>query len=144
MSYYPNNNFYQNYSYGSGMYQPQQAQPIIAALQGKVVDSIDMVRVNEVPFGGFGVFPKGDLSEVYIKSWNSNGTTQINTYRPVLNEESKENKEAASVNELLEKINTLNTKLDLLMNNAAAASSAQTKVQESKSIPAKDVKVNAY
>ena len=91
MNYYPNN-FYQNYSYGN-MYQPQQAQPAVAALQGKVVDSVDMVRVNEVPFGGFGVFPKGDLSEIYVKSWNNNGTTQINTYKPIPVEETKEAKE---------------------------------------------------
>ena len=107
MNYYPNNNFYQNYSYGNGMYQNQQVQPTIATLQGKVVDSIDMVRVNEVPFGGFGVFPKGDLSEVYIKSWNSNGTTQINTYKPVPAEETTEAKEFSSIEALSKKMDEL-------------------------------------
>lgn len=137
MNYYPNN-FYQNYSYGN-MYQPQQAQPAVAALQGKVVDSVDMVRVNEVPFGGFGVFPKGDLSEIYVKSWNNNGTTQINTYKPVPVEETKEAKEISSRDELLEKINALNEKLDALMNGTA-------KQAPTPAIPAaaKDVKVNAY
>lgn len=137
MNYYPNN-FYQNYSYGN-MYQPQQAQPAVAALQGKVVDSVDMVRVNEVPFGGFGVFPKGDLSEIYVKSWNNNGTTQINTYKPVPVEETKEAKEISSRDELLEKINALNEKLDALMNNTA-------KQAPTPAVPAaaKDVKVNAY
>jgi hypothetical protein len=137
MNYYPNN-FYQNYSYGN-MYQPQQAQPAVAALQGKVVDSVDMVRVNEVPFGGFGVFPKGDLSEIYVKSWNNNGTTQINTYKPIPVEETKEAKEISSRDELLEKINALNEKLDALMNNTAkqAPTSAAPAA-------AKDVKVNAY
>jgi len=137
MNYYPNN-FYQNYSYGSG-YQPQQTQPAIAALQGKVVDSVDMVRVNEVPFGGFGVFPKGDLSEIYVKSWNNNGTTQINTYRPVPVEEIKEAKEIPLKDELLEKINALNEKLDALMN-----STTKQTTEPVKSVAAKDVKVNAY
>ena len=137
MNYYPNN-FYQNYSYGN-MYQPQQAQPAVAALQGKVVDSVDMVRVNEVPFGGFGVFPKGDLSEIYVKSWNNNGTTQINTYKPIPVEETKEAKEISSRDELLEKINALNEKLDVLMNSTA-------KQAPTPATPAatKDVKVNAY
>ncbi len=135
MNYYPNN-FYQNYSYGN-MYQPQQAQPAVAALQGKVVDSVDMVRVNEVPFGGFGVFPKGDLSEIYVKSWNNNGTTQINTYKPIPVEETKEAKEISSRDELLEKINALNEKLDALMNNTAKQAPATPAA-------AKDVKVNAY
>ena len=137
MNYYPNN-FYQNYSYGN-MYQPQQAQPAVAALQGKVVDSVDMVRVNEVPFGGFGVFPKGDLSEIYVKSWNNNGTTQINTYKPIPVEETKEAKEISSRDELLEKINALNEKLDALMNGAAKQ--APTPAAPA---TAKDVKVNAY
>ena len=137
MNYYPNN-FYQNYSYGN-MYQPQQAQPAVAALQGKVVDSVDMVRVNEVPFGGFGVFPKGDLSEIYVKSWNNNGTTQINTYKPIPVEETKEAKEISSRDELLEKINALNEKLDALMNNTAKQ--APTTAAPA---AAQDVTVHAY
>ena len=137
MNYYPNN-FYQNYSYGS-MYQPQQTQQAVTALQGKVVDSVDMVRVNEVPFGGFGVFPKGDLSEIYVKSWNNNGTTQINTYRPIPVEETKEAKEISQRDELLEKINALNEKLDALMNSNTKP--ATTTVAPA---AAKDVKVNAY
>ena len=136
MNYYPNNNYYQNYSYQN---QTMQPQPLVPSLQGKVVDSVAMVRVNEVPFGSFGVFPKGDLSEVYIKSWNSNGTTQINTYRPVQVEETKEAKEISSRDELLEKINALNEKLDALMNNTA-------KQVPTPAAPAaaRDVKVNAY
>ena len=139
MNYYPNN-FYQNYSYGN-QYQNQMAQQPIAALQGKVVDSVDMVRVNEVPFGGFGVFPKGDLSEIYIKSWNNNGTTQINTYRPIPVEENKEIKENSSRDELLEKINALNEKLDTLMKGSLNQETAPVKPMAAAE---KDVKVNAY
>lgn len=139
MNYYPNN-FYQNYSYGN-QYQTQMPQQPIAALQGKVVDSVDMVRVNEVPFGGFGVFPKGDLSEIYIKSWNNNGTTQINTYRPVPVEETQEAKQISSRDELLEKINALNEKLDVLMNSGANQATAPEKPVTAAS---KEVKLNAY
>lgn len=136
MNYYPNNNnYYPNYNY-----QPQQ-QVAIGGLQGKVVDSIEMVKINEVPFGGFGVFPKGDLTEVYIKSWNNNGTTQINTYKLVPAEESKEAKENSSRNELLEKINVLNQKLDLLMNNTTSKQQTQTK---NVSNTEKEVKIDAY
>ena len=138
MNYYPNNNnYYPNYNY-----QPQQQiqQQMMGVLQGKVVDSIEMVRVNEVPFGGFGVFPKGDLTEVYIKSWNNNGTTQINTYKLIPAEETREAKENSSKNELLEKINVLNQKLDLLMNTTP-----QQQVQkQAASDTAKEVKINAY
>ena len=140
MNYYPNNNnFYQGYPSYNNAYQPA---PVIS-LQGKIVDSIDMVRANEVPFGGFGVFPKGDLSEIYIKSWNSNGTTQINTYKPVLNEEIKEVKPSDLRNELLEKIENLNQKLDLIM-SGNGVKAGQTQVSAQQPAPAKDVKINAY
>lgn len=130
MNYYPNNNYYQNYSYGNSL--QQQSFPTI---QGKVVDNPDMVRVSEVPFGGFGVFPKGDLSEIYVKSWNNNGTTQINTYRPVQIEETQEVKEES----LSQKIDELNKKLDTLMKNAETQGSTPTKPAA-----AKDVKINAF
>lgn len=131
MNYYPNN-FYQNYSYGNTY--PTQPQ-----LQGKVVDSIDMVRANEVPFGGFGIFPKGDLSEIYVKSWNNNGTTQINTYKPIPVEETKEAKEASAKDELLEKITALNNKLDAFI-KSAEGSATKTVTPAA----AKDVNVHAY
>lgn len=138
MNYYPNNNFYQGYSY-----QPQQPQTVINTLQGKVVDSIDMVRVNEIPFGGFGVFPKGDLSEVYIKSWNNNGTTQINTYKPIPNEEDKE---AEAKEDLAEKIKILNEKLDLILSGTAIKQTQSQESSKPQSAPAaqKDVRVSAY
>lgn len=131
MNYYPNN-FYQNYSYGNTY--PTQPQ-----LQGKVVDSVDMVRANEVPFGGFGIFPKGDLSEIYVKSWNNNGTTQINTYKPIPVEETKEAKEASAKDELLEKITALNNKLDAFI-KSAEGSDTKTVIPAA----AKDVNVHAY
>ena len=72
MSYYPTN-FYGNYPYNQ--YQsfpsiPQQQQP--SFLQGKIVDSIDVVKATDVPVGGYSIFPKADFSEMYIKSWNNN------------------------------------------------------------------------
>ncbi len=140
MNYYPNN-FYQNYSSYGNMYQPQQqSQQIMQpSLQGKIVDSIDIVKANEVPFGGFGVFPKADLSEIYIKSWNNNGTTQINTYRPIPVEESKGALEVNVTSDLIEKINLLNNKLDLLMSTPTSNNNATSKSNKDK-----EVKINAF
>ena len=81
MSYF-SNNYYPNYQYNNPY--ANQAQPALNGLQGKVVDSIDIVKVTEVPFGSFSVFPKGDMSEIYVKSWSNNGTTQTITYKPVI------------------------------------------------------------
>jgi hypothetical protein len=86
-----------------------------------------MVKATEVMFGGYGVFPKADLSEIYIKNWNNNGTTQIITYRPV------EEKAVETKDILLEKIQKIEEKLDLL--------TTPTKSTETKR---KDVDLNAY
>ena len=73
MNYY-NPNFYQNYPYMQNN------------INSRIVDSIEMVKAADVPIGGYGIFQKADLSEVYIKSWNQNGTTSIITYKPDINQ----------------------------------------------------------
>lgn len=89
MAYYPNN-FYQNYQYSGYPQMSQMPQsPMVSNLQGKVVDGIEIVKATDVPFGSFSVFPKGDFGEIYLKTWNNNGTTQIITYKPVVEEETK-------------------------------------------------------
>ena len=77
-----------------GMYYPQQPQYYsqqinsipqnINVLNGKVVDSEDMVRIQEIPLGGYGIFPKADMSNIYLKTWNNDGTTKIISYIPVV------------------------------------------------------------
>ena len=46
-------------------------------LNGKIVENKDIVSVTEIPVGGYGFFPKADLSEIYLKMWNSSGTTDM-------------------------------------------------------------------
>lgn len=106
--YYPNN-FYQNSSYQdySNFLQTQQNHN----LNGKIVDGIDVVKATEIPFSGFGVFPKGDLTEIYLKSWNNNGTTKIITYKPSLEEDTKKEDDAV-LSTLLNKIENLEKKID--------------------------------
>lgn len=135
MSYY-SNNYYPNYSYGNPYTNQMQTQPAISALQGKIVDSADVVKVTEVPFGGFAVFPKGDMSEIYVKSWTSNGTTQINTYKPIPVEETPEAKQADAITLLSQQITNLENKLDTFINNVTPTPIAENKT--------KGVNVNAY
>lgn len=119
MSYY-SNNYYPNYSYGNPYTNQVQAQPAVSALQGKIVDSADIVKATEVPFGGFAVFPKGDMSEIYVKSWNNNGTTQIHTYKPIPIEETPEAKQADTNALILQQITNLENKLDAFINSTKA------------------------
>lgn len=133
MSYY-NPNLYQNYmqQYSGNYMMPQppmpimsqnnmpsqQGQPQASTLNGKLVDSLDVAKATEVPIGGYGVFPKADLSEIYIKSWNSNGTTSIITFKPIAPEEnptSAMQQENNISNMLIQKISELENKIDMLI-----------------------------
>lgn len=115
MAYYPNN-FYQNYQYSGYPQMSQMPQsPMVSNLQGKVVDGIEIVKATDVPFGSFSVFPKGDFGEIYLKTWNNNGTTQIITYKPVVEEEIKKEEP----NLILEKINNIENQLTDLINKIA-------------------------
>lgn len=131
MNYY-NNNYPYNYSFGVNPYLQQQPnysyQQAPAApnstniLNGKIVDSEDMVKATEVPIGGFGIFPKADLSEIYIKSWNNNGTTNLITFKPYIPPAAEKNNNSnnlvdfAIVNEILEKVSALEGKIDTILN----------------------------
>lgn len=51
-------------------------------LNGKVVDSIDVVKATDIPMdGNTYYFPKADHTEVYSKRWLANGTTETLIYR---------------------------------------------------------------
>ena len=66
----------------------QQNQPI--GLNGEIVDSIDVVKAKNVDMSGNVTFyPKSDMTEIYTKQLQSDGTSRIVTYRAVQPEESK-------------------------------------------------------
>lgn len=111
MALYPNysqiNNLYQQTNpYGQQMINPymdrmtstypsniQQMQPAniqmsqqnqLAGITGKVIQSVEQVNANDVPMdGSVAFFPKQDLSEIYAKQWNADGTIKTVVYKPV-------------------------------------------------------------
>lgn len=140
MNYYPAN-FYSNYpqsqqplyGYNQAAIPSYQAPQTSVAAQsnqipGKIVDSQEVARVSDIPFGGYGIFPKADLSEVYVKMWNNNGTTSLVCFKPIveghlvtdktstkkyLAEDNNTQEECSSVHEkLLSKLEELEEKID--------------------------------
>ena len=107
-----------NYQYGQlNQMQPQPAVPA-SYLNGKIVDSVDVVKAMDVPIGGYGIYPKADLSEIYIKSWNSNRTTSIITFKTIAPEEnptSATQQDNSMSNVLIQKITELENKIDMLI-----------------------------
>lgn len=141
MNYLNNSNYLGNYPYNYvNQYvpqpQPQQfiSQPMAPqtqqpqSLNGKIVDSEDIVKATEVPIGGYGIFPKADLSEIYIKSWNNNGTTSIITFKPIIQEVKEPQIVEDNSLKIIERLNALDAKIDsLMMNNVAATAQVAKK-----------------
>lgn len=79
-------NFLQNYQ--QSLQQPIQMnqQPMpqqIADINGRIVQTVENINANEVPMdGSMAFFPKQDMSEIYVKGWNANGTINTIVYKP--------------------------------------------------------------
>ena len=89
----------QQQQYNQPQYNPQmQTQPI--GLNGEIVDGIDVVKAKNVDMSGNVTFyPKADLSEIYTKQLQMDGTSRIVTYRAVQPETpaQKEQKQGSDV-----------------------------------------------
>lgn len=109
-------NYYPNY-YNPYQFQPQQ---VVNNLNGRIVENQEVVKTIEVPIGGYGIFPKADLSEIYIKTWNNNGTTNIITFKPT---QPVTPQEVNPTNTILEQLQLVNSKLDGLMEKKEVTSS---------------------
>lgn len=62
--------------YGQPQMMPQY-QMQMPRLNGRVVNDINEVLPNEIPFGQIAVFPVSDFSKIYTKQWDGNGTSII-------------------------------------------------------------------
>jgi hypothetical protein len=113
---YYNSNPYITYPYSNSQFNSfsniQQQQ---IGLNGKIVDSKDMVKAIDVPIGSFGIFPKADLKEVYLKTWNPDGTTSVLTFLPTI-EQTEEKSFENTIDTIVNKINQLEVKMDAFLN----------------------------
>lgn len=76
--------------YQQNMPNNYQQNQIVQGINGKMISEINQITANDVPMdGSVAFFPKQDLSEVYAKSWNADGTIRTVTYKPVLDGEPK-------------------------------------------------------
>ena len=87
-------NFLQNYQQNlqqQPMQMNQQPMPQqIAGINGRIVQAVENINANEVPMdGSVAFFPKQDLTEIYAKSWNADGTIRTLTFKPVLNDKTE-------------------------------------------------------
>lgn len=86
-------------------FQTMQNQQTIG-LNGRIVQVVENINANEVPMdGSMAFFPKQDLSEIYVKGWNADGTIKTIVYKPQI-----DNKSVQAVNTSLD---TEKLKIDL-------------------------------
>ena len=104
---YPN--YQQQFQNPMNYYQPIQPQQQLV-LNGKVVESIDNVKMTDIPMDGNSYyFPKADGKEIYTKRWLANGSTEIIVYKRFVEEEQSE-EEKFNFNEMQDNImNKLNS-----------------------------------
>ena len=103
-------------------------------MNGKIVDSEDVVKATEVPIGGYGIFPKADLSEIYVKTWNNNGTTSVITFQPIATPQKTEtnNINNSFLSQLFQKIEIVENKIDAVLSESQKKSPSP-KIEEGKS-----------
>ena len=84
-------------------------QPVVQnPLNGRMVNSIEEITANDVPMNvPYSIFPKNDLSQIYIKSWNANGTIQTIAYASIQPENTEQNMPQTDFNALNEDVRAL-------------------------------------
>ena len=86
-------------------YIPQQYGKF-SVLQGKQVDSIDVVKATDIPFDGISYFPLTDGSCIVTKQIQIDGTSKIVVFKPI--EEQKEENRYITQDDLKNALNELN------------------------------------
>lgn len=114
---YLNNNRFQPQPIGEQPIQsiPTQAyippvQPLSkpVGLLGKSVDSIDVVKAQEIPLdGSTSYFPLADGSAIVTKQLRADGTSKTTIYKPVEEEKSEETPKYVTIEELKESIKNI-------------------------------------
>lgn len=86
-------------------------------LLGKIVDNVDVVKATDIPLdGSVSYFPLTDGSAIVTKKLGANGTSEIQVYKPVIEEQNVEQKEEKKYI-TIEDIEDLNKKISKLDNS---------------------------
>lgn len=132
-------------------FQPQEQYPAMQnqqaiGLNGRIVQVVENINANEVPMdGSMAFFPKQDLSEIYVKGWNADGTIKTIVYKPQI-----DNKSVQAVNTpldteklkidlseqvtagIMQRFDDLSAKIEQLENKVALVTQRKTTQSQSK------------
>ena len=112
--YGPTNAFQQQARYQPDPQQSAQPQPIYKqpeGLQGKSVDSIDVVKAMDIPLDGSGsYFPLTDGTAIVTKQLQMDGSSKTVVYKPVEIDEPKQSVKNITTEQLDEAIKKIDNK----------------------------------
>lgn len=126
----------------ANMFTPQMQQQIQQQLPvqnnlstGKIVDSIDIVKVTDIPMDGNSYyFPKADGSEVYAKKWLANGTTEVIRFVKAIetdkNEEDKPFDFESMQNDIVERLNAIDGRMEKLEKGLVSRQSSKSQMKD--------------
>lgn len=115
---YNNNNYYQpprnlgvQPNYQQPIYQPMYqapiSQPTSSGLQGKIVDSIETAKNQDIQLdGSISYFALTDGTAIVSKQLQADGTSKTTIYRPI-NEENVELPKYATLDDIKKEINNI-------------------------------------
>lgn len=102
-------------NYFTPQMQQQIQQQQNSMLNGKIVESIDNVKLTDIPMDGNSFyFPKADGTEIYTKRWLANGSTEVAVFKRIT-EESEKHVEKFNFNEMegniMDKLNSIDERI---------------------------------
>ena len=117
--YNPYNPYSPYYGYNNYNQQAQQVpkqnpqiykSQTLIGLQGKVVDSLDVVKATDIPYdGSISYFPLTDGTAIITKQLQQDGTSKVVVYKPILENE-KEPPRYLTENDLKEQLKNMDNK----------------------------------
>lgn len=125
------------------MIQPQAYQPQTQpyGINGRIIDDVTQITASEIPMdGSVAIFPKKDLSEVYMKQWNANGGIQTLKFVPFIEKannstiETEKTQFALSddvTRAFMERLDSIENKIDGIMGVPKGTSTTPKKKKES-------------
>lgn len=111
-----NTNPYMNYgNYYNQQPQQQSMQQNLyrtpMGLQGKQIDSLDVVKATDIPLdGSISYFPLADGTAIATKQLMQDGTSKITIFKPIENETAIEQPKYVTENDLMEQLSNFNSK----------------------------------
>lgn len=122
------------------MFTPQMQQQIQQQIPnnlstGKIVDSIEIVKVTDIPMDGNAYyFPKADGTEVYAKRWLANGKTEISRYIKAIETDTPEEVKTfdfeSMQNDLIERLNVIDERMEKLEKGLVSRQSSKSQAKD--------------